>query len=140
MTEKIVRIKTDGYRGLPSGNVYIEPGEYTLAGATDLGAHELARDLGEYIVSIGKATVVEVAPEDETPAAPETGDAPPEGETAGQPDTWDVTPGEMDADALDVLTVAELREMAQQRGLPLDEGYVRKADLIALLLGVVTRE
>lgn len=106
----IDQIATDGYRGAKSDMVYLPPGVYAVAAATDPAAHTVTAELAAYLVGIGKGYVMAAQ---EPELEPET--------------HWDL-------DTLEAFTVDELREMAAGEGLDLPAGYVRKDDLISLLV------
>jgi hypothetical protein len=139
----ITRIGTRGYRGSKTNNAFIPAGEYAVGDDQDLAQHIVSRDLADYMVSIDLAWIVAVddpAPPSAReafmhPAAPSS--APAEVvEHDEQPDMDEAVdiPFLWDYEALESLTVDELRTMAGTNGIDLPDGYVKKADLIEMLL------
>ena len=65
---KITRIKTNGYRGAPSGGEYLPPGEYEVGDALDVANRMVTPKLARYLVDTEQATVVDA--EDDAPEPP----------------------------------------------------------------------
>lgn len=103
-------IQTDGYRGAPSGNEYIPPGEYLVAESQDLPAGVLARALAQYMVAIGKAIVVDAPPPDLDPGV--------SNETPGEAHWPDTSAEGVLPEALGDLSFEELRGIAGSLEIP----------------------
>lgn len=125
---QLTRIGTNGYRGPGTEFQFLPAGEYEVGTTLSIAEHTVPRKMAEYLVSIGLAWVAGV--QQDEPDPPPFDEAEPDevGEGTEALDT------EWDADTLEALTVDELRELAAGQDIVLPDGYIKKADLIALLL------
>jgi len=131
----ILEIEHNGYRGQQTNGQYLPPGRYTVGASLDVKQRQVPLELATYLVDNGMALV---AVSDEKPAAAPSDPAGPVEITVDlgdQPGLTDSEPNFAAArEALGEMSVEDLRAEAERLGLVLPSGYVKKSDLIDLLL------
>ena len=133
-------IEHTGYRGPLTHGQYLPPGTYSVGDHLDIGHQMVPDELARYLLETGQATValekaeellthLDDAVEDELPPAEVVVDL------GDQPDKQlseaDIAAARA---ALEDMSVDDLRDLADQRGISLPGGYLKKADLVALLI------
>ena len=132
----IAEIKHQGYRGPLTNNLFLPAGTYTVGNELNIALRIVPDDLARYLVETGQATVT-LEKAEQPPVItfdPLTVEIPPAEET---PDVI------VDAQALDdaatlaaleEMTVEDLKTLAETMEIDLPPGYMKKADLITLII------
>lgn len=118
----MTRIWTDGYRGIRFGNILIPAGAYEVGDSLDIAGGVIDGEQAAHMLAIGRAVLVEAPVLDQS-------------EPADGPDPAVETEDAVEADEPELYvegtsiyeqyTVAEMREMAEQRGIDLSGLRVR---------------
>jgi hypothetical protein len=119
----ITSIQITGYRGPKTDGRFLPAGEYRVGTLLDLAERIVPDDLARYLVETGQVIGFEVAGEHPSETAPVDPD-----------DALPYFVNGIGWVGLDDLNVDDLRTFAEQHGIELPAGRMKKADLIELII------
>jgi hypothetical protein len=130
---KVTQITHTGYRGPLTQGQYLPAGLWTVGDRLDIARHIVPEELARYLIETEQAQITQGQDESPTPSEKtETG--------GGAGDEGDIDPELIELPdemppLFESMSVENLRDYAEELGIDLPSGYMKKADLIALIVG-----